>query len=68
MVPTDTMYLAWEHSSKEADELFHTGLTIGTNILFPNRRIDCMHTINQSRKVNSLIDDRFDLILERIHR
>jgi hypothetical protein len=53
---------------REVDELFHAGLTIGAYILFPNRRIDGKHTINQARGVNSLIDDRFDLTLECIRR
>ncbi len=52
----------------EVEELFHAGLTIGAYILFPNRRIDGKHTINQARGVNSLIDDRFDLTLECIRR
>jgi len=53
---------------REVDELFHAGLTIGAYILFPNRRIDGKHTINQARGVNSLIDDRYDLTLECIRR
>lgn len=36
----------------EVDELFRTGLTIGTYIICPNRRIDGKHTINQARGVN----------------
>jgi len=53
---------------QEAEELFNTGSTIGAYILFPNRRINGKHTINQARGVNSLIDDRFDLTLECIRR
>ncbi len=52
----------------EVDELFNTGSTIGAYTIFPNRRIDGNHTINQARGVNSLIDDRFDLTLECIRR
>lgn len=52
----------------EVEELFHAGLTIGAYILFPNRRIEGEHTINQARGVNNLIDDRFDLTLECIRR
>lgn len=52
--------------SNEVDELFDLGSTIGAYIVFPNNRIDGNHTINQSRGVNSLIDDRFDLTLECI--
>jgi len=50
----------------EVDELFDTGSTIGAYTIFPNNKIDGNHTINQARGVNSLIDDRFDLILECI--
>lgn len=52
--------------TREVDELFDTGSTIGAYTLFPNNRIDGNHTINQARGVNSLIDDRFDLTLECI--
>jgi len=55
-----------EQIPNEVNELFDTGSTIGAYILFPNNRIDGKHTINQSRGVNSLIDDRFDLTLECI--
>ena len=48
------------------NELFDAGSTIGAYIIFPNRRVDGKHTINQARGVNSLIDDRFDLTLECI--
>ena len=51
----------------EVNELFNAGSTIGAYIIFPNKRIDGNHTINQARGVNSLIDDRFDLTLECIH-
>jgi len=50
----------------EVIELFDTGSTIGAYTLFPNKRVDGNHTINQARGVNSLIDDRFDLTLECI--
>ena len=39
----------------ELGNLYHAGLTIGAYILFPNRRIEGKHTINQARSVNSLI-------------
>jgi len=52
----------------EVNELFDTGSTIGAYTIFPNNRIDGIHTINQARGVNSLIDDRFDLTLECIRR
>jgi hypothetical protein len=48
------------------EELFDTGSTIGAYTLFPNKRVDGKHTINQARGVNSFIDDRFDLTLECI--
>lgn len=50
----------------EVDEIFDAGSTIGAYIVFPNNRIDGNYTINQARGVNSLIDDRFDLMLECI--
>ena len=49
---------------EEVNELFNAGSTIGAYIIFPNKRINGNHTINQARGVNSLIDDRFDLTLE----
>ena len=52
----------------DVNDLFDTGSTIGAYILFPNKRIDRKHTINQARGVISLIDDRFDLTLECIKR
>ncbi len=60
--------MAIQQIPDEAEELYRAGLTIGAYILFPNRRIDGKHTINQARGVNSLIDDRFDLTLECIRR
>lgn len=51
---------------EEVQELFDTGSTIGAYTIFPNNRIEGMHTMNQARGVNSLIDDRFDLTLECI--
>lgn len=51
---------------EEVNELFNKGSTIGAYIIFPNKRINGNHTINQARGVNSFIDDRFDLTLECI--
>jgi hypothetical protein len=51
---------------KEVNELFDIGSTIGAYTLFPKNKIDNEFTINQSRGVNSFIDDRFDLTLECI--
>ena len=53
---------------KEVQELFDHGSTIGAYIVFPNRRVDGKHTINQARGILRLIDDRFDLTLECIRR
>ncbi len=50
----------------EVNELFEIGATIGAYTLFPKNKIDNKFTINQSRGVNSFIDDRFDLTLECI--
>lgn len=55
-----------EQVPTEVSDLFDTGSTIGAYIIFPNKRIDRKHTINQVRGVNGLIDDRFDLTLECI--
>lgn len=57
-----------EQIPNEINELFDTGSTIGAYIIFPNKRIDGKHTINQARGVNRSIDDRFDLTLECIRR
>lgn len=51
---------------EEVNELFNAGSTIGAYIIFPNKRLNGNHTINQARGVNSFIDDRFDLTLECI--
>lgn len=50
----------------EIDELFKIGSTIGARTIFPNKKVNNKFTINQSRGVNSLIDDRWDLTLECI--
>lgn len=47
-------------------QLFNAGATIGSYILFPNKRITGNYTINQARGINPYIDDRFDLTLECI--
>lgn len=52
----------------EVDNLFEYGSTIGAYIIFPSKRIDGNHTINQARGINAFIDDRFDLTLECIRR
>lgn len=48
------------------NQLFNAGATIGSYILFPNKRITGNYTINQARGINPYIDDRFDLTLECI--
>jgi hypothetical protein len=53
---------------REVDELRNLGSTIGGYILFPNKKINDLFTINQARGVNKYIDDRFDLTLECIRR
>ncbi|RMZ49975.1 hypothetical protein EB822_10430 [Flavobacteriaceae bacterium PRS1] len=55
-----------EKIQTDVNELFDAGSTIGAFTIFPNKRVDGQHTINQARGVNSLIDDRFDLTLECI--
>lgn len=44
------------------------GRTIGGYIIFPRNKVDNLHTINQARGTNKLINDRFDLTLECIRR
>ncbi len=51
---------------KDVNELFETGSTIGSFIIFPNQRVDRKHTVNQGRGVNGFIDDRFDFTFECI--
>lgn len=53
---------------KEVQDLFEHGSTIGAYIVFPNRKVNNKHTINQARGCLPLIDDRFDLTLECIRR
>lgn len=61
---------AWltQQIQNDVQELFDLGSTIGAYTIFPNKRVDRKHTINQARGVNSLIDDRFDLTLECLRR
>jgi len=56
----------YEKIPNEVNELFEIGSTIGGYIIFPNKKINNKFTINQSRGINHLIDDRFDLTLECI--
>ncbi len=59
-------WLIQQMPSEVVDELRNLGSTIGGYILFPNKKINNMFTINQARGVNKYIDDRFDLTLECI--
>lgn len=52
----------------EVNELRDAASTIGAYIIFPSKKIQGKHTINQARGVNTLIDDRFDLTIECIRR
>ena len=52
--------------TKEVDELYEIGSTIGAFIVFPKNQIDRKWSINQARGVIPQIDDRFDLTLECI--
>lgn len=45
---------------------FKAGSTIGAYIIFPNKKINGLQTINQVRGINKFIDDRFDLTLQCI--
>ena len=53
---------------EEVNDLFTKGGNIASYIIFPKNRINNGQTINMSRGVNRLIDDRFDLTLECIKR
>jgi hypothetical protein len=53
---------------QDVDELLSAECKIAAYILFPNRRINGLNTINQERGCNLKIDDRFDLTLECIRR
>lgn len=57
-----------EQMPEEVQELFDVGSTIGAYLVFPNRQINRLPTINQARGSHALIDDRFDLTLECIRR
>jgi hypothetical protein len=59
-------WLIQQMPSEVVDELRNLGSTIGGYIIFPNKKINDMFTINQARGVNKYIDDRFDLTLECI--
>ena len=48
--------------------LFNSGSTIGSYIVFPNKKIDRKMTINGARGTSGKIKDRFDLTLECIRR
>lgn len=52
----------------EVQQLFDVGSTIGAYIIFPNRQVNRLPTINQARGSDLRIDDRFDLTLECIRR
>lgn len=54
--------------SEEIDSFYRTCCSIGSYIIFPGNRIGYNMTINQSRGMNKLIGDRFDLTLECIRR
>jgi hypothetical protein len=53
-------------SEEKLNGLFRAGSTVGSYIIFPNKKIDGKHTINQARGIHPYIDDRFDLTLECI--
>jgi hypothetical protein len=55
-----------ELPEEKLNEIFNAGSTIGSYIVFPNKKIDGKHTINQARGIHPFIDDRFDLTLECI--
>lgn len=57
-----------EQIADEVQELFDVGSTIGAYLVFPNRQVNRLPTINQARGSHALIDDRFDLTLECIRR
>lgn len=50
------------------EEFRQNGYSIGGSIIFPNKKVNGEHTINQTRGCKPLINDRFDLTLECIRR
>ena len=54
--------------SEYIENLFKSGSTIGSYIVFPSKRIDRKMTINGARGTSAKIKDRFDLTLECIRR
>jgi len=56
-------------SQQERDELWSVGWVIGSCVIFPGKRINGKHTINETRGCHNQILDRFDLTLEciRLH-
>lgn len=54
--------------SKEMNEFYRMGYTIGGMMLFPGFQIDRTQTINQAKGFNPRIKDRLDLTLECIRR
>lgn len=61
---------AWivEQIPEQVDSLFDAACKMQGYLIFPNKKIDGKHTINQCRGINKYIDDRFDLTLECIRR
>jgi hypothetical protein len=57
-----------EQIPNDLQELFDVGSAIGAYLVFPNRQINRLPTINQLRGSHAPIDDRFDLTLECIRR
>ena len=50
----------------EIKDFFGLSYTIGGFIIFPGNRINGLHTMNQERGMNMIINDRMDLTLECI--
>lgn len=76
---SDTIYRSFRHTRRASsiiaavptallDEFNRRGRTVAGTIVFPSRRIDRTHTINQARGMSRAIEDRFDLTLECIRR
>jgi hypothetical protein len=61
-------HILCELAPSEIDELFSSGSTIGSYLIFPGKQINGKITINAARGINHRIKDRFDLSLECIRR
>ena len=63
-----TEHIIKQIPQEEIKYFYDLAHTIGGYLIFPGNRINGLHTINQERGMNKLINDRIDLTLECIKR